>query len=173
VTSGRADADLPRHAAYVAIVGPAVAREPALSQAREVGELFARAGALVLCGGLGGVMEAACRGARAAGGITVGLLPGADRAAGNPHLTVALATGLGELRNGLLVRCADVVVGVGGGWGTLSELALARRVGVPVVLLGSWRVRAPAGAGDEGELGAPARSPRRAVELALAAAAGR
>jgi uncharacterized protein (TIGR00725 family) len=154
----------------VAVVGPGAAGEPALSQAHEVGALLAGAGALVLCGGLGGVMEAACRGARAAGGVTVGLLPGADRAAGNAHLTVALATGLGELRNGLLVRCADAVIGVGGGWGTLSELALARRTGVPVVLLGSWRVRAPAG---ESELGTHVRSPRRAVEVALALAAPR
>jgi uncharacterized protein (TIGR00725 family) len=172
VCPGRADADLSRHSAYVAVVGPGAAGEPALSHAREVGERLARAGALVLCGGLGGVMEAVCRGARAGGGITVGLLPGGDRADGNAHLTVALATGLGELRNGLLVRCADVVIGVGGGWGTLSELALARRTGVPVLLLGSWRVRAPVGAHDT-ELGTRVRSPRRAVELALELAAGR
>jgi uncharacterized protein (TIGR00725 family) len=172
VPADGADAQPSRHPAYVAVVGPGAAAEPALSHAREVGERLARAGALVLCGGLGGVMEAVCRGARGGGGITIGLLPGEDRAAGNAHLTVALATGLGELRNGLLVRCADVVIGVGGGWGTLSELALARRTGVPIVLLGSWRVRAPAG-GDDIGLGTSVRSPRRAVELALALAAGR
>jgi uncharacterized protein (TIGR00725 family) len=172
VPAGRDDAELSRQPAYVAVVGPGAATEPALSHAREVGERLARAGALVLCGGLGGVMEAVCRGARAGGGVTIGLLPGGDRAAGNPHLTVALATGLGELRNGLLVRCADVVIGIGAGWGTLSELALARRTGIPVVLLDSWRVRPPV-AGDDAELGTRVRSPRGAVELALELAAAR
>jgi len=156
-------------APYIAVVGPAAAGATACAQAREVGERLARAGAVVVCGGLGGVMEAACEGARGAGGITIGLLPGADRTEGNRFLTVAIATGLGELRNGLLVRCADVVLGIGGGWGTLSELALARRTGTPVVLLGSWSVRAATGTQDS-DLGVRARSPRRAVELALAAA---
>jgi len=156
-------------APYVAIVGPGEASEAECAHAFEVGERLARAGAVVISGGLGGVMEAACRGARGAGGLTVGLLPGADRAAGNPHLSVAIATGLGELRNGLLVRAADAIVGIGGSWGTLSELALARRTGVPVVLLGSWRVSGPAGA----DLGERVRSPRRAVERALALGAGR
>ena len=153
----------------MAVVGPSAAVEPALSHARKIGERLARAGAVVLSGGLGGVMEAACLGASAAGGVTVGLLPGVDRGAANAYLTVALATGLGELRNGLLVRAADVVIGVGGGWGTLSELALARRTGTPVVLLGSWRV---SGAGpQDGDLGVRVRSPSRAVEVALALAA--
>jgi uncharacterized protein (TIGR00725 family) len=154
---------VPGPAPYVAVVGPAEAGELELKRAEEVGGLLARAGAVVLCGGLGGVMEAACRGSHGAGGVTVGLLPGADRAAANPWLTVAIATGLGELRNALLVRAADAVLAIGGGWGTLSELALARRTGVPAVLLGSWRVVG-------GELGVRARSPRRAVELVLAAA---
>jgi uncharacterized protein (TIGR00725 family) len=85
-------------------------------------------------------MAAVTRGAREAGGVVVGLLPGTDRHDGDPHLTVALATGLGELRNGLLVRAADVVVAVGGSWGTLSEVALAIRTGVPVVSVGGWTV---------------------------------
>ena len=126
---------------YIAVVGPGsdpTARQ--LDQAAEVGERLARAGAVLVCGGLGEVMEAACRGARAAGGITVGLLPGVDRTAGNPHLTVAIATGLGELRNALVIRAADAVVAIGGAYGTLSEVALALKTGVPVIGLGTWEI---------------------------------
>ena len=124
---------------YVAVVGPGTeAREVDLERARDVGRLLAERGALVLTGGLGGVMAAAAEGAAAAGGTTVALLPGSDRAeAGAPH-TVVLPTGLGELRNGLLVRAADAVVAVGCSWGTLSEVALARRTDVPLVLVEPW-----------------------------------
>ena len=93
---------------------------------------------MVVCGGLGGVMEAAARGAAEAGGTVVGVLPGTDRAAANPHLTVAIATGMGEMRNALIVRAADVVVAVGGAYGTLSEIVFALRTGVPVVGIGTW-----------------------------------
>jgi uncharacterized protein (TIGR00725 family) len=86
------------------------------------------------------VMAAACRGAAQAGGTTVGILPGSDRAAGNAWLTVALATGLGEMRNGLVIRAADVVVAVGGAYGTLSEVALALKTGVRVIGLGTWEI---------------------------------
>jgi uncharacterized protein (TIGR00725 family) len=89
-------------------------------------------------------MEAACRGARAGGGLTVGLLPGADRAAANPHVAIALPTGLGELRNGLVVSAADALIAVGGEFGTLSEIALALKLGKRVVGLGTWELpRAP------------------------------
>ena len=93
-----------------------------------------------MCGGLGGVMEAACRGAKAAGGTTVGILPGTERSAANEHVDVAIATGLGEARNTLVVRAADAVIAVGGGYGTLSEIALALKAGKRVVGLGSWDV---------------------------------
>ena len=96
---------------------------------------LARGGFVVVNGGLGGVMEAAARGAREGGGIVIGLLPGDDRADANPHLTVAIPTGLGQARNALVVSAADAVVAVGGSWGTLSEIALARRAGKPVVCL--------------------------------------
>jgi uncharacterized protein (TIGR00725 family) len=108
--------------------------------AREVGQLLAEAGAVVLCGGLGGVMEAASEGATSAGGIAVGLLPGADRALANPHLTLALATGLGEARNAVLTSAADSVIAIGQGWGTLSEIALARKRGRKVVCLDGWQL---------------------------------
>jgi uncharacterized protein (TIGR00725 family) len=95
---------------------------------------------VLVCGGLGGVMEAACRGAAAGGGVTVGLLPGFDRTAANPHVVVALATGLGEARNAVVVNAVDVVIAVGGEYGTLSEIALALKTGKRVVGLGTWDV---------------------------------
>jgi uncharacterized protein (TIGR00725 family) len=100
--------------------------------------LLAEAGAVVVTGGLGGVMEAASKGAREAGGTTVGLIPGTDRRDANPWLTVAVATGMGETRNALVVRAADGVIAVGGEWGTLSEIAFARKIGKPVAGLRSW-----------------------------------
>lgn len=124
---------------YVAVVGPSGDLDPTMARAaEETGRLLAEAGCVVVTGGGTGVMEAASRGARTAGGTTVGILPGHDRSEGNRHLTVALPTGLGELRNGLVVRAVDVVVAVGGSWGTLSEIALARRTGVPVYVVAGW-----------------------------------
>ena len=124
---------------YVAVVGPGPdASRRDCERAREVGRLLAERGSRVLTGGLSGVMAAAAEGCSQAGGISIGLLPGTDREAASPHLTIALPTGLGELRNGLLVRSADGIVAVGGSWGTLSEVALAHRLGVPVVTLNGW-----------------------------------
>jgi uncharacterized protein (TIGR00725 family) len=108
--------------------------------AEEVGRLLARRGAVVVCGGLGGVMEAACRGARSEGGTAVGILPGLDRGAANPHVSVAVASGLGEARNALVVRAADALIAVGGAYGTLSEIALALKAGKPVIGLGTWEI---------------------------------
>ena len=125
---------------YVAVVGDGSdASDPAqLALAEQVGAGLGRAGAVVVCGGLGGVMAAACRGARTAGATTVGLLPGTRRSDANPWVEVAVATGLGEARNVLVVRAADAVVAVGGGYGTLSEIAFALKTGTPVVGLGTW-----------------------------------
>src|SRR3954447_24496667 len=125
---------------YVAVVGPGDASPDELHAAEEIGAGLANAGAVVVTGGLGGVMEAACRGARSAHGRTVGILPGDDRDAANGWVEIALATGLGELRNGLVVRAADALVAIGGGHGTLSEVALALKLGRPVVGLGTWEV---------------------------------
>jgi uncharacterized protein (TIGR00725 family) len=114
--------------------------------AEMVGRGVAAGGATLVCGGLGGVMEAACRGARAAGGLTVGILPGADPAAANPDVLVPIATGLGEARNAVIVSSAEVVIAIGGEYGTLSEIALARKLGRPVIGLRTWDLgRAPAG----------------------------
>jgi uncharacterized protein (TIGR00725 family) len=136
----------PRPSRYVAVCG---ASDPAPAQrelAREVGRRLAQRGVVVLCGGLGGVMESASQGAAAAGGLVVGILPGADRRAANPHLSLAIATGLGEARNAVLTCAADAVIAIGRGWGTLSEIALARKRGRPVVGLASWPVEGVASA---------------------------
>lgn len=122
------------------MVGPGDADAAQVEAAEAVGQGTAQRGAVVVCGGRGGVMAAACRGAHSAGGLTVGLLPGYDRAEGNEWLSVAIPTGLGELRNGLVVRAADVVIAIGGAYGTLSEIALALKTGVPVVGLGTWPI---------------------------------
>jgi len=108
--------------------------------AEEVGRGLASRGCIVVCGGLGGVMAAACRGAKEAGGTTVGILPGGDRGAANRWIDVALPSGLGEARNALVVRAADALVAVGGGFGTLSEIALALKAGKRVVGLDTWKV---------------------------------
>ena len=120
-------------APVIAVVGASDASGELVALARSVGGLLAARGATVVTGGLGGVMEAASRGAAEAGGLTVGILPGADRREANPFVRVAIATGMGELRNGLIVRTADALVAVGGGHGTLSEVALALRAGKRVV----------------------------------------
>jgi uncharacterized protein (TIGR00725 family) len=119
------------------VIGPG---DQPLDAAAEVGRLVGERGAVLVSGGLGGSMESACRGAKQAGGLTVGLLPGSDRAAANPFVDVALPTGLGEARNALVVGAADVVIAVGRGYGTLSEIALALRAGKRVVGLGTWDV---------------------------------
>jgi uncharacterized protein (TIGR00725 family) len=131
---------MPEATPYVAVVGAGDASNAELEAAETVGRELARRGVVVVCGGLGGVMAAACRGAASAGGLTVGILPGADRSAANEWVRVAIPTGLGEVRNALVVRAADAVVAVGGAYGTLSEIALALKRGIPVVGLGTWEI---------------------------------
>jgi hypothetical protein len=139
---------------YVAVVGPGSGATPDdVACAAQIAEALARAGATIVTGGMDGVMRAAAEGARRGGGMSVGLLPGSDRSAGSAEHTVLVPTGLGELRNALVVRAADVVVAVGGSWGTLSEIALAVRTGVPVVTVGGWDLPTPGAmvAADAGE----------------------
>ena len=126
--------------AYVAVVGPGDATADQERLAEAVGRGLAQRGTVVVCGGLGGVMAAACRGARSAGGMTVGILPGEDRSSANEWVEIAIPTGLGELRNGLVVRAADALIAIGGGTGTLSEIALALKAELPVVGLGTWEI---------------------------------
>jgi uncharacterized protein (TIGR00725 family) len=142
---------------YVAVCGATEATESQLTAAKEVGRLLAEAGAIVINGGLGGVSTAASEGASAAGGVVVGLLPDAHRAGANQYLTVALPTGMGQARNVLIVTAAQSVIAIGGGWGTLSEIAIAKRLGRPVVTLDSWPI-----SGLE-SVGTPAEAVRMAL----------
>lgn len=145
----------------ISVSGAGRAASPELAAiAEEVGRLLAEAGAVLVCGGLGGVMEAAARGARAAGGRTVGILPGESRSEANPFVEVAVATGIGHARNLAVAASGDAVIAVGGEWGTASEVALARKLGRPVVVVGP-------GPRIEGEGIVRARDAREAVELAL------
>ena len=154
---------------YVAVVGDSDPRGPdanrILEWAEEIGQQLARAGATVISGGLGGVMRASARGAMGAGGETIGILPTADASDANEYIRTPIATGLGVVRNLVVVTSADVVIAVGGRHGTLSEIGLALRMGRHVVALSSWSVE------SEHRLGGPrvhrVRTPREAVELAL------
>jgi len=149
------------------VIGPGEAAADELETAEELGRLIAEAGAALVCGGRGGVMEAACRGARSAGGLTVGILPGRDRREANPYVEVAIPTGLGEARNALVVRSADAVVAVGGAYGTLSEIAFALRAGTPVVGIRTWEL-SRGGQPDSGVVRADsaAEAARAALDLA-------
>ena len=132
------NAEAPRPSLQVAVIGGAVCSAEEVRFAEEVGRRIAQGGAVLICGGTTGVMEAACRGARLAGGMTVGVLPGKMIESGNPWLSARLPTGMGDGRNWLVAAGAHAVVAIGGGLGTLSEIALALRVGAPVIGLGTW-----------------------------------
>src|SRR4051794_35082622 len=146
---------------YVAVIGASNARDEDLAAAEAAGRRLAELGAIVVTGGRGGVMEAASRGAKEGGGLTVGILPGLDRADANAFVDVSLPTGLGEMRNGLVARAAEAVVAVGGAWGTLAEIAFARAAGTPVFGVGSWEL------GEDGVV--PVATGAEAAERALAA----
>ncbi len=131
----------PMRRCYLGVVGPGATDSATYDIAREVGRLAVeRLAATVVCGGLGGVMEAAARGAVEAGGMSVGFLPGPDRSEANQYLSVSVPTGMGELRDGLVVNASNALVVVGGSWGTLVEVALASKRGLPVMSLGGWSV---------------------------------
>jgi uncharacterized protein (TIGR00725 family) len=129
----------------IAVVGPNDADDALRETAYAVGKLLVQRGAVVITGGLGGVMSAASHGARDGGGLVIGLLPTSDSADANEFVDVAIPSGLGELRNGLLVRSVDGVIAVGGSWGTLSEIALAMRTDTPLVCLHGWKISDQAG----------------------------
>jgi hypothetical protein len=134
----------------IAVVGASDANARVLAAAEVVGAALASAGVTVVCGGLGGVMAAACRGAKSMGGLTVGILPGSDASAANEWVDVIIPSGLGEARNALVVGSAAAVVAIGGAYGTLSEIALALRAGIPVVGLQTWSLAHPDGQDDLG-----------------------
>jgi uncharacterized protein (TIGR00725 family) len=148
----------------VAVIGAASCSPAQSAIAEAIGRMLALKGAVLVCGGRGGVMEAVCRGAQEAGGFTIGLLPGNDPAQGNPYLSVALPTGLGQARNALVVQAGQAVIAIGGGYGTLSEIGLALKSGRRVIGLGTWRaLRADGSRASILE----ASSPEEATELAL------
>jgi uncharacterized protein (TIGR00725 family) len=152
---------------YVAVVGPSAATPAEHGLGERVGRLIAERGAVLVCGGLGGLMEAAAGGCAAARGTSIGILPTTDRSEANPYLTVAVATGMGEARNAIVVRTADAVIAIGGEFGTLSEIALALKMGKPVVGLGTWQLSKR---DTRVEAFVEASTPEDAVATALAAA---
>jgi uncharacterized protein (TIGR00725 family) len=154
----------------IAVIGGDSPPPEALPVAEAVGRELARRDHTVICGGRGGVMEAACRGAREAGGHTIGVLPGPDRRDMNPNVEFPIVTNLGAARNAIVVLSADAVIAVDGSYGTLSEIALARVHGKPVVGLATWRLRRPDGAEDGGIV--RAEDAADAVDRAVAAAKG-
>jgi uncharacterized protein (TIGR00725 family) len=119
----------------VGVCGAGVADRELYDKAYRVGRLIAARGWAVVCGGLGGVMEAASKGAAEAGGVVIGIIPGYESNAANPYVTYTVATGMGHARNVIIAASADAVIAVGGGYGTLSEMALATKLGRPVVAL--------------------------------------
>jgi uncharacterized protein (TIGR00725 family) len=152
----------------IAVCGPRDCTDAQAAQAYRIGQLLAAAGAVVICGGGSGVMAAVARGARSGDGLVVGIRPGPDRSGASPDLSVTLVTNLGEARNAIIVWSADAVIAVGGSWGTLSEIALARRRGdVAVVVLDGWDLRDAAGSPLGGFL--HAETAEEAASMALRA----
>lgn len=149
-------------------MGPSQCSPRARDLARQVGRLIARAGGILICGGCRGVMEAAAAGAKEEGGMTVGILPGARASEANPYIDIPIVTDMGNARNVINVLTSQAVIVVQGGYGTLSEIALALKCGTPVVALETWGVVAPEG-GQPPEI-IRARTPEEAVAAALASA---
>jgi uncharacterized protein (TIGR00725 family) len=152
----------------VAVCGPRYCTDEDRANAYEIGRLLAESDAVVLNGGGIGVMEAASAGAASAGGLVIGVRPGGSREDANPHLSAVLATNMGEARNAILVWSADVVIVVGGSWGTLSEYALAKRRGVPVISIGGWQLLDAHG-NPVPDASPMASTPLEAVDFALSA----
>lgn len=148
----------------IAVIGSATCDDDVAAVAHALGREIALREAMLVCGGRGGVMEAACRGAQGAGGVTVGILPGTDRREANPYVDIPIVTGLGEARNAIIVRTADAVIAVSGGYGTLSEIGFALKMGRPVIGLQTWGL---SHGGRSVEAVVEANTPEEAVELAL------
>jgi hypothetical protein len=148
----------------VAVVGAGRCSPEEAALAEAVGRGLAQGGAVLICGGLEGVMAAAARGARSAGGLTIGVLPGSTTADANPYIDIPIATGMGEARNLIIVRTASAVIAVGGEFGTLSEIAFALKLGRPVIGLGTWELSKH---GYRVDSILRASTPEQAVRLAL------
>jgi hypothetical protein len=125
---------------FIAVIGSGDCSAQEARLAEEVGKELARHGAVLVCGGLGGVMAAACKGATLAGGLTIGILPGDSRRSANPYVQIPIVTSLGEARNVIVVKTAQAVIAIGGGYGTLSEIGHALKNNIPVVGLNTWQL---------------------------------
>ena len=154
---------------FVAVVGGAQCSRDEAKLAEAVGFELAKKGAILICGGLGGVMAAACKGARSAKGKTVGILPGNAREEANPYIDIPIVTGMGEARNVIVVNTAQAVIAIGGKFGTLSEIAYALRNNIPVIGLTTWSLSKK---GRPVKAIIAAQNPKEAVEKALAAIKG-
>ena len=154
-----------RERPVVAVIGGATCTVQEGEWAEGVGRELATRGVVVICGGRKGVMEAACRGTKEGGGLTVGVLMGTDREAANPYVDVVIATGIGEARNAIIVRTAQAVVAVGGEYGTLSEIAFALKRNLPVAGLATWEFQR---GGKVADAIYRAESPEEAVDWVLA-----
>jgi len=151
----------------IAVIGASRCSKKIAQVAEDVGRELAKRGVTLVCGGLGGVMEAACRGAKIEGGTTIGILPGTNRHEANPYVDIPIVTGMGEARNIIVVRSAQAAIAVSGEYGTLSEIAYALKLGIPVVGLGTWQL---AKEGREVRDIVVAKTPKEAVERAIALA---
>jgi uncharacterized protein (TIGR00725 family) len=154
----------------IAVIGGGQCNRKEARLAEDVGRELAKRGAVLVCGGLGGVMEAACRGASSEGGTTIGILPGEDTHTANPHVQIPIATGLGYARNLAVVKSARAVIAVGGSYGTLSEIGHALQSGIPVIGLNTWSLSR---SGKEDSSIIPVHSPSEAVDKALELASGK
>lgn len=125
---------------FVGVIGSGECDARLEERAERLGRALGRMGAVVVCGGLSGVMAAVCRGAKFEGGFTIGVLPGSERRAANPYVDCAIATGMGEARNLIIIRTADILVAVGGSYGTLSELGFALKMGKRVLGIDTWEI---------------------------------
>lgn len=143
---------------FIGVIGAGECSDDVYKLAEEVGERIAKAGAVLVCGGLGGVMEAASKGAKKEGGTTIGILPGIDKSQANPYIEFPIATGLGEGRNLLVIRNSDVVIALPGEYGTLSEIGFCLKLGKPIIGLFTW---------DVSEDIIKAKNPEEAIRIAL------
>ena len=149
---------------FIAVIGGKQPSKEEAKIAEEVGRELAKRGVALVCGGLGGVMEAACRGAQSEGGVTIGILPGENRQAANPYVQIPIVTGMGYARNVAVVKSAQAVIAVGGSYGTLTEISHALQSGIPVIGLNTWSLSRN-GQLDKSII--PAQNPIEAVDIAL------
>ena len=149
---------------FIAVIGGSQCSKKEAQLAEEVGRELARRGAILVCGGLGGIMKAACKGASTEGGTTIGIIPGDNRQTANPYVQIPIVTGLGEARNVIVVKSVQAVIAIGGSYGTLSEISHALKNNIPVIGLNTWSL---ARNGLEDKSIIPARSPGEAVDKAL------